>query len=425
MKRKYLADFSKSGILLESFGNYRGIIEEKKTSCKMKDLNISVFKKLFGEACHKCFGYPVTSSLSDPDSKLLSNKIFDQTGLIIGAKSIKNYSRFVFSKDDNDNKENPSIATLDTFARYVLDAPATNEIQRKDNESHYPYWFQYKNSFISKTPEFQSPVKWKKITVALIPLLAIIGLYTIYLHTGKNKNDFFYDGFSSVSTDSLLSRGWIIKSPYNGWWNKRDEKAGHLALYTLRGDNWALGNNRASIKNLLMRKITSDCFAAEIRLTGFVPLNNWQQAGILISEDSTFTGKMIRLSIAYNDYFGGYQKPAEIIIQVISSTESGFNSKPQEVAQIPIFTVENTKDSLAIENLSKSILKIEKKGNHFRFLYSASSIESFALKEAANGDFSIQPKYISIFAIQGWAEIENITPVYFDSFSIMKVQCVK
>jgi hypothetical protein len=392
----------------------------------MRELNVPVFKKLFREVCNKCFGYTVTSPLSDPDSRLLSNKIFLQTGLILGARSIRNYSRYVFSKVDQGNlKENPSVATLDTFARYVLDAPHTTEIQRKENESHYPFWFQYRTDFISKSPGSRKRFKWRIVIVAFIPLLAIAALYTIYINTPENKIEFFYDGFDNVSEDSLVGRGWMLKPADPYWWKKRVDKAGHLTLYTLRGDNWTLGDQLADMKNILMREIPSDCFTAEIHLSGFVPLNNWQQAGILLSEDSTFTGKMIRLSISYNDYFGGYQKPAEIMIQVFSSTESGSASKPQEIIQLPLFTLQTTEDSLITANLSKSILKIEKKGDHFRFLYSASSIESFALKEASGGEFSIQPKYISIFAIQGWSETENIIPACFDSFSIMKIRCTE
>jgi hypothetical protein len=50
--------------------------------------------------------------------------------------------------------------------------------------------------------------------------------------------------------------------------------------------------------------------------------------GILLSEDSTFKSKMLRLSISFNDFFGGYNKPAEIIIQAISSSESEGLRKP-------------------------------------------------------------------------------------------------
>jgi len=316
---------------------------------------------------------------------------------------------------------------LDTLARYVLDAPYTNEVQRKDYESHYPYWFQYRNRFSGIVPKPKTiHLNWKRTAIiSFIILIIIIGLYEIKTLTQNDKNEYFKDNFNSVSGDSLVSRGWIIKSADTTWWNRRNEKPGHLTLYTLRGDNWALGENPAGIKNLLLRRVTSDCFMVEIHLTNFIPKQNWQQAGLLISEDSTFTGKMIRLSISYNDFFGGFVKPPEIIIQAISSSESGLRSKPEEIAHLSLFNLEPGNKNLVENNLAKSALKIEKKGNHFRFLYSTAPMESFTFKEVVSGDFNIQPKYISIFSIQGWAVNANYIPAYFDSFSLAGIDCNK
>ena len=98
----------------------------------------------------------------------------------------------------------------------------------------------------------------------------------------------------------------------------------------------------------------------ETHLTNSVPGDNWQQAGIILSEDSTFKSKMLRVSIAYNDFFGGYPKPAEIIIQIIGSSESGMLSKPEEIAHIPLFTIEPGKEELAQNNLAKSDLKLKR-----------------------------------------------------------------
>jgi len=52
----------------------------------------------------------------------LYNQVFERTGLTIGWKSLKNYSFFVLAGSSR-KQENPSAATLDTMARYVLDAP--------------------------------------------------------------------------------------------------------------------------------------------------------------------------------------------------------------------------------------------------------------------------------------------------------------
>jgi hypothetical protein len=394
----------------------------------MKDFNKPVFIKLFSEAYKSCFGLPLTSPLSEADSKLFSNKIFEQTGLVIGSKSIKNYSLFVLKSNDKvETKGIPTIATLDTLSRYVLNAPYTNEIWRKENESYYPYWFEYKRRFadsVSKRKPFK--INWKRVSIIFLITLAIfIGFLVIRTLIQRDRNKYFIDNFNTVSKDSLLKKGWFIKSIDPAWWNKRNEKSGHLALYTLRGDNWSLGENHAGIKNLLMRRITSDCFLVEIHLTNFFPEQNWQQAGLILSEDSTFTGKMIRLSISYNDFFGGYVKPAEMIVQAISSSESEGGSKPEEIAHFLLFNMKPDEKGLAEKNLAKSALKIEKKGNHFRFLYSASALESFAFKEVVSGDFNIHPKYVSIFSIQGWSENKNYIPAYFDSFALLPISCHK
>lgn len=394
----------------------------------MNDLDEPVFKSLFGEACEKCFGYRISSPLSEPDSKHFSNKIFDLTGLVIGAKSIKNYSFFLTSgKNKEPKRENPSIATLDTLARYVLDAPYTDEIKRQENESDYPYWFQYRSGYFDKLSRKRNFINsLKKSSFLYIFGLAIVcGFYIVKILNEKDETGAFTDNFNSVKADSLSKNGWIVKSVDTAWWNKRNVLPGHLTLYTLKGDNWPLGENQAGIRNLLMRKLDLDCFMVEIHLTDFIPRQNWQQAGILLSEDSTFNGKMIRLSLSYNDFFGGYSKPPEIIIQAISSSESGSKSKPEEIAHFSLFNLEPANKTIIESNLANSALKIEKKGTHFRFLYTAGSSETFTFKEVANGDFNIKPGFVSIFSVQGWSDHENYIPAHFDSFILARIDCTK
>lgn len=287
----------------------------------MEEINEIVFFKLFREASEKCFGYPLTAPLSEADSKLLSIKIQEHTGLVIGVKSIRNYSLFMFGNKEG-KKENPSIATLDTFARYVLNAPYTNEVQRKNDEGHHPYWFQYKSTFYrdDQIKGNTISIPWKKI--AVVGLIAIAILTTVFLvQSVKSSTEDFTDNFNDVSKDSLQMKGWKVQLLDTIWWNKRQQKPGHLSLYTLRGDNWKSMSDSVGIKNLLVRKLTTDCFTTEIHLSDFFPSKNWQQAGILLSEDESFSGKVIRLSISYNDFFGGYESPPEIIIQGLSSTE--------------------------------------------------------------------------------------------------------
>ena len=75
----------------------------------MNNLDLSVFDSLFRQACLKCFGHPLEVPLTETESKLLYNRVFEQTGLTIGWKSLKNYSLFVMGGGE-DKKENPSPA---------------------------------------------------------------------------------------------------------------------------------------------------------------------------------------------------------------------------------------------------------------------------------------------------------------------------
>lgn len=386
----------------------------------MNDLDASAFVALFKEAFLKCFGHRMINSLSETESKLFAGKIFDATGLVIGSKSVKNYSSYILNSPDA-KEENPSIATLDTLARYVLNIPYTDEVQRKNKESHYPYWFQYKNQFYRSLKE---PVKKRMRVLPAIIFLVIALIITsglIFLSYIEEKPGSFTETFQSVVEDSLISHGWLIQSKDTIYWNRRGEKPGHLGLFTLKGDNWPDSSIAPGIKNLLLRKISGDCFTAEIRLSDFIPTQNWQQAGVLLLEDTTFTGKSLRLSVAYNSFFGGYMQKPEIIIQAITSQGKG--SKPEEVVHKSLFTLENKPDSLVINNLKKSALRIEKQGKKFRLLYTAAPVENSAFKEAVSQEFAMKPKYIGIFALKGQVVTSMVIPAYFKFFSFVPEKC--
>lgn len=393
----------------------------------MDDSNNKAFVSLFRESYRKCFGFALSVSLSETESKLFSNKIFEETGLVIGAKSIKNYSVYV-TRGTAVKPENPSIATLDTFARYVLNAPYTDEVQRKARDGHYPYWFRYKSTFTLRKKNVEKPaknarVKKNEVIFFIVSFVAAVLVINFQFFKKREYGRISTD-FHSVEEDSLKRQGWFVISKELPWWNRRDEKPSHLTLFTLRGDNWPDSANKPAIKNLLLHNISSECFTAEIHIDSFIPRQNWQQAGILLLEDSTPASKSVRLSIAYNDFFGGFSKPKEVIIQAITSGGNDL-SKPEEIVHIPVFNITAGDESLVGNNLRKSGLKIEKNGNNFRFLYSTSPIENFAFKEAANRELFIKPKYIGLFALQGFVNDSNYIPACFKFFSLENRSCEK
>jgi len=387
----------------------------------MDDFDFLAFAGLFKGAYTKCFGHTIKNPMTETESKIFCNRILEQTGLSIGWKSIKNYSFFITGASVS-KQENPSYATLDTLARYVLGAPYTTEIQRKNDEGHYPYWFLYKEKFPAPSKK-QVHVKWLPGTGTIVLGLIVIAISIVYFKfIAVPKQDQFTDYFKNTDENAMRSNGWFVKSKDTAYWNKRGKMPGQLTLYTLRGDNWPDPSSKPSIKNLLLRSITSDCFTAEVHLRDFVPKEEWQQAGMLLLEDTVFTGKSIRLSLAFNDNFGGNKMPSEIYVQVITSLGNGFG-KPEELAHKPFFYLDSIRNNPEqMKNLRNSALRIEKHGNKFRFLYSGGANENGAFIEIVTREFDMKPKYIGIFAIKGFTNSDNV-PVSVKFFRITSDVC--
>src|SRR6185312_15029242 len=290
----------------------------------MNEVDASVFDLLFREACLKCFGHPLAKPLTETESKQMYARILEDTGLVIGWKSIKNYSFFVLSAGIA-KPENPSVATLDTLSRYVEGAPYATEPERKKTAGHYPYWYDYKARRLIRRESESSAIppkpaeasasrssgissgissgKWLAVACVVVMLaLAVI----LAANFQRRSYHGFEDRFSNVSADSLRSEGWWLESPDSSYWTRRGEMPGCLTLFTLRGDNWPDSADRPVIRNLLMHRIDCDCWTVEVHWKDFLPLQNWQQAGILLMEDTGFRGASMRVSIAYNDYNGVY-----------------------------------------------------------------------------------------------------------------------
>jgi len=389
----------------------------------MKDIQQSVFIQLFKEACLQCFGHPLVAPLSETESKQLSNQILEKTGLVIGAKSIKNYSAFALQIDES-HSENPSTATLDTLARYVLHAPYTDEVQRKNSESHHPYWFQYKEKVAKQSPKSElNPAGRNKILVAIGTLIFIALIIYFYIPKKSVTSDQINESFRNLSDDSLAQRGWMVQSKDTVFWKRRTEQQGYLTLFTLRGDNWPDSSQTREVKNLLLRPIHSECFTTEIHFKNFLPQQNWQQAGLLLLEDTAFLQKSLRISLAYNDFFGGFKRPKEILIQVITS--NGKDDKlPEELAHQPLLLLEEeTTNQAILSNLQNTALRIEKHGNRFRLLASNGSVENPAFKEIVSRELTLKPKFIGIFAVKGYVDAAEEIPVYIKSFRFTGTNC--
>lgn len=382
----------------------------------MNEVDFKVFDTLFREACQKCFGHPIEEPLTETESRLMYARIFDDTGLVIGWKSIKNYSLFVLLPAAA-KSENPSVATLDTLSRYVMGAPYTTEPERKKEAAHYPYWYEYKARWMVRQAPFAAakPERrrvWGFVLLGVIVVIGIIGVFSVPHGRG------FSNHFQDVSADSLKAEGWWVQALDTGYWNRRGEDRGSLTLYTLKGDNWPDSANLPVIRNLLLHRIDCDCWTMEVHLKDFVPAQNWQQAGLLLMEDTGFKGSSLRLSIAFNDYNGVYPRSGSIILQAVISRGTA-EDKPEELAHIPLFQADSLRNRPELaQSLANTALRIEKNGNLFRLLYADGVAKNTSFKEVYSHEFLIQPRYVGLFALRGNVDTSAAVPARFTYFGL-------
>jgi hypothetical protein len=391
----------------------------------MSTIEEKAFFRLFHEAHEKCFWKNLDTPLSETESKHFSNEILERTGLVVGWKSIKNYSFYILNPSTG-KQENPSTATLDTLVRYITNAAKTDEATRKKNEAHFRYWFNYRDTYAkahqTKRKHPKPVLSYKFKFWDLIAVVFLLIAIAVYLYRAHDKLTDFIDDFTTVRQDSLTQKGWILKGKDTIYWNKRNEKAGHLTLYTLDGDNYEDTLGRVGIKNLLLKEIQSSCFSTEIHLSNFIPQQNWQQVGILLMEDTTFAHRSVRFTLSFNDFFGGFKKPGEVLLQAISTTDGNY-SKPEEIAHSVIFNTDSTQSVIMAKNLKKSALRIEKLNHTYRFLFAYGQDNLFAFKEIISRDLLIEPKYAGIFALKGFMLNTPAIPAHINFFSLTPQAC--
>jgi hypothetical protein len=371
------------------------------------------FAKLFKEAYKKHFSRDLREPLTEAESKIFCNNIEEKTGLVVGFKSVKNYSLYL-TKGAAGRQENPSLATLDTLARYVLNAPHTSEQDRKRDEGHYPYWHLYQK-------DHQMPDKgFAKVLVVVIIVFIAAGSLILLLTT-RTRAVIFEDNFDDVATQALNENSWEIINKTQPYWDKRDSVKGFLRMYTLEGDNWpdTVVTDR-SIKNLLVRPLETNCFDVEVSFRDFVPRERWQQAGLILLEDTTLTSTALRLSIAFNDFFGGFAQPSEIIVQGI--TLQG-ETRPEEMLHYRILGLGTVSNDLVLNNLRHTGLRIEMRGTKFRFLLANGNAENMAYKEIGKHEFTINPVYIGIFALKGNVQQSSVIPADINNFKFQSYSC--
>lgn len=383
----------------------------------MEQKDFKVFSLLYREAYSRCFGLSLAQPLTETEGKLFERQLLDTTGLVIGWRNLKNYSILIL---DENKRENPPVSSMDTLARYVLKAPYTNEIERKKNESHHPYWYLYRERHLARAVEPEiKPAKLKWIAPVLAGILLFFVAYTLLK---PNKKVSFTENFSNLSDSDLQERDWQLLNKDDEYWQQRHINPNALTLFTLPGDNWLDSTNKPEIKNLLVRLLPEGCFSTELHIEDFIPGGQWQQAGLLFLEDTSLNSASIRISLAFNNFFGGFDKPAEILIQGMATPGRG--GKPEEFIHHRVMTLDSSwRNPLVHNNLKQTALRIERQGTKYRLLYAGGAAANSAFRELAVKELPIKAKYVGIFALKGRVPATPVAPVKIKKFLLETVAC--
>ena len=262
-------------------------------------------------------------------------------------------------------------------------------------------------------------------SLAIVATLAVVlALLLVTVRQRGARSSRFADEFDDVSAAALARRGWSVQSVDSAHWTQRGAKPGHLTLFTLEGDNWPQPGRSPIIRNLLVRPLPAECFVVDVRLTSFFPRQNWQQAGLLLLEDTAFAGRSVRMSLGFNDFSGGFPSTREVIVQAITSLGQQ-SSKPEEFVHQRLFVADSTTERLVRDNLETSALRIEKRGGHLRLLSSAGPMKNTPFKEVGRADIDFRPAYVAVFAIKGFVAASEDVPVLLDSFSQSELACAR
>jgi hypothetical protein len=157
-------------------------------------------------------------------------------------------------------------------------------------------------------------------------------------------------------------------------------------------------------------------FTLECHFDHFIPSQNWQQGGVLLSEDTGVSGRSLRISLAYNDYNGVYPRSGTILLQAILSRAG---EKPEEIAHVLLFSSDSLRRNPALaQNLDHTALRVVVTGGELRILYADGILANTSFRQIASYPLPVEFRYVGLFASKGYVDSTKVMPVRFDYFSL-------
>lgn len=358
-----------------------------------------IIKKLLEDVVKKGLSSSL-SLLTYSEAETLSSVIKDAIGVTLSERSLRDFIKYSLG---DQNQSAPSLRSLDILARYLN---GIKDRKSLDN-NEYMTWFSYKKKYLAtvsspnqKTHAEEKVNKPKQrfsfsYLLILVGLLSILAFYFIPFLFEQPQD--FIEEFEDVSTKSLSEKGWFLQDPDSKFWSKRGSNPGFLTLYTIKGDNWILPPGKPYIKNMLTRRVfLGDSYEIEFETRDFFPDQNFQQCGLFLMADSSFSDDLFRMCITVSRSTNNYFAIQTLIF------EDGVPYRPKEFSHHIIIEPESNNDRF-LERLTRiSILSIKIKQEKQRCsIFMSTSKENLGAayyKIIDNIPLEFKPKYISLYA---------------------------
>lgn len=151
-----------------------------------------------------------------------------------------------------------------------------------DKKLTFSDWVEKENGTASLEKAVKK-IKYEWIFLAAALTGAII--VSCWLFQSRKSEKAWKETFVDTDLERLRKEGWEVLFYDSILWNKQLRK-GCLTTYTTPGSLWVTEpDSYASIDNLLIKKISSNCFSVIIKLVNFNPSEPYQQAGIVLLEN--------------------------------------------------------------------------------------------------------------------------------------------
>ncbi len=213
--------------------------------------------------------------------------------------------KFFFYTDPSicpgDKLEKPSFG--DDFIRVLFSYVASSSVSAQSEEPKpLPPDGTLTHEPIPATEQFAPKVlslKWVWHSVAIVLLLVVGWMGWQYW----SPPPYWTEEFTNVSVDSLKSRGWEILD-YDSVAFGKQLKPGCLTLCTYPGDYWVKPTEQPSIRNLLVKPVTSGTCVITTRLMDFDPYHNWQNAGVFLFGPTLDRQVFFRITFGFDQSSG-------------------------------------------------------------------------------------------------------------------------